>query len=208
MKLIATYARPVRPSEKLVVRWSFKGFIALERLLCCFAVLRSADWSSKSWWEFWRSKKQIVFPTKALKSSMMGWRFNLLFLRFLWSKTALKILFKTTSWSTEHSLSSYFLSKKTTSFFQWWRRWRINFQGTSVQSTMSKSSRLLSIKLLELSMVCMHSLQALDAELISSSLKMLSCWLSWMAIWRWIGKKSTKWQAEATVRKELQQLTS
>jgi hypothetical protein len=44
--------------------------------------------------------------------------------------------------------------------------------------------------------------------LISSSLKMLSCWLSWMAIWRWIGKKSTKWQAEATVRKELQQLTS
>ena len=72
MKLIVTFACSALRSEKLMVRGSFKVFIASEILLCCFAVPRLVDWSSKLWRECSRSRKRTVSPSIAPKSTMLG----------------------------------------------------------------------------------------------------------------------------------------
>ena len=114
----------------------------------------------------------------------------------------------TTSWSTDHSLSSYSSRELMTSLSKWWGRWCKAGLGVSMLSTRRKSLRMQSIKLPNSSTVFLLFRQALVAELISSLLRTLSCWLSWTASLRWIGKRPTRWQAEAIVLKERRLLTS
>ena len=95
-----------------------------------------------------------------------------------------------------------------TSFSKRWRRLCKAGLGVSMLSTRRKSLRMQSTELPKPRTVFTLSLQALVAELISSLPRTLSCWPSLTVILLWIGKRFTRWQAEATVLKERRLLTS